>query len=75
MTSRVALSTVVLAITAIASAGTSTCIGDFDNNGIVDGVDLGRILSAWGTPELDLSGDGSVDGIELGMVLAGWGSM
>lgn len=65
---------VLLAITASASAGGSTCIGDFDNNGIVNGADLGLLLSAWGTPAFDPSGDGNVDGTDLGIVLAAWGS-
>ncbi|MEY4943721.1 MAG: hypothetical protein RL254_1902, partial [Planctomycetota bacterium] len=59
---RVGLSIVVLAITASASAGGSTCIGDLDNNGMVNGADLGLLLSAWGTPAFDPSGDGNVDG-------------
>ena len=46
------VSLLVSAMTASASAGTSTCVGDFDNNGIVDGADLGPLLSAWGTPRL-----------------------
>lgn len=71
---RAGLSLLVLAITASASAGGSTCIGDLDNNGIVNGADLGLLLSAWGTPAFDPSGDGNVDGTDLGIVLAAWGS-
>jgi hypothetical protein len=41
----------------------------------VDGIDLGVLLSAWGTNgDGDLNGDGSVDGIDLGVMLSAWGA-
>jgi hypothetical protein len=61
--------------------------GDITGDGVVDGVDLGFLLSAWsippGTPgcagwgipapcPADLNGDGVVDGIDLGMLLSSW---
>jgi hypothetical protein len=54
----------------------ATCIGDLDNNGIVDGADLGRLLAAWGPCsgcQADLNGDCVVDGIDLGILLGKWG--
>lgn len=53
-------------------------IGDFDEDGTVDGGDLGVLLGAWGTctqsPCLaDLNCDGEVDGADLGMFLGEWG--
>lgn len=52
----------------------STCPADLDGNGIVDGADLGELLSAWGTSEADLDGDGTTDGADLGSLLAEWGA-
>ena len=52
------------------------CPGDFNENGVVDGGDLGLMLVAWGrcpgcTP--DLNDDGQVDGADLGLMLVYWG--
>ncbi len=51
-------------------------IGDLNGDGVVDGADLGQLLSAWGAcdgcPE-DLDGDGFVDGGDLGILLSNWG--
>ncbi|MCA9285043.1 MAG: hypothetical protein KDA22_07510 [Phycisphaerales bacterium] len=50
------------------------CTGDLDNNGIVDGADLGQLLSTWGQVGTgDLDGNGIVDGADLGALLANWG--
>lgn len=47
---------------------------DLDGNGIVDGGDLGLLLSNWGTPCLgELTGDFVTDGADLGVMLANWG--
>ncbi len=52
--------------------------GDIDGNGVVDGADLGQMLTAWGpcgTPQncpADLTGDGIVDGADLGILLTNW---
>ena len=48
--------------------------GDFNGDGVVDGIDLGLILGAWGTnvPEYDLNNDGVVGGYELAYVLGLW---
>ncbi len=52
-----------------------TCVGDIDNNGTVDGADLGLLLADWGTnnPSTNLDGSGVVDGADLGLLLAAWG--
>ena len=48
--------------------------GDFNADGVVDGIDLGLVLGAWGTnvPGYDLNNDGVVDGYELAFVLGLW---
>ncbi len=47
---------------------------DLNGDGVVDGVDLGILLSGWGSAGAgDLSGDGVVDGIDLGILLSAWG--
>jgi hypothetical protein len=52
------------------------CPADLYPNGVVNGADLGILLSEWGsaTPvSADLNGDGTVDGIDLGALLGAWG--
>jgi len=52
---------------------------DLNGDGVVDGADLGLLLSAWGTCPVDedcpadLNGDGVVDGADLGLLLSAWG--
>ena len=54
--------------------------GDLDCNGIIDGADLGSLLSNWGPcpggtagcPG-DLNNNGIVDGADLGTMLSNWG--
>lgn len=46
--------------------------GDLNNDGFVDGADLGTLLGAWGTPAADLNGDGTTDGADLGTLLGNW---
>ena len=57
--------------------GNSCCLGDIYENHIVDGGDLGVLLSEWGvvtpTTRSDLNRDGFVNGADLGMLLANWG--
>ncbi|MBL9140831.1 MAG: hypothetical protein JNK53_03090 [Phycisphaerae bacterium] len=48
---------------------------DLNNDGFVNGADLGMLLSAWGDCTgcaADLSGDGQVSGEDLGALLAAW---
>jgi formylglycine-generating enzyme required for sulfatase activity len=49
--------------------------GDLVLDGVVDGADLGALLSAWGTQAgaADLNNDGTVDGADLGTMLGHWG--
>lgn len=52
--------------------------GDLNCDGVVNGADLGMLLSAWGpcaNPddcEEDLDGDGVVNGADLGVLLSNW---
>ena len=47
---------------------------DLNNDGVVDGGDLGVLLANWGQAgSTDLNGDGTTDGGDLGMLLAAWG--
>jgi len=45
------------------------CDGDFDNNGFVNAIDLGRFRQKFGTTDADgdINGDGFVNAIDLGM--------
>jgi hypothetical protein len=50
-------------------------LGDLNDDGIVDGADLGLFSSIWGTDGSmggDINGDGLVDGADLALILAGW---
>jgi hypothetical protein len=54
------------------------CIADLNNDGVVQGADLGLMLAAWGSAPTgttaDVNRDGAVDGNDLGLMLAGWGA-
>jgi hypothetical protein len=55
------------------------CAGDFNADGLVNGIDLGVLLGQWGVCSgancvCDLDGDGSVNGADLGILLGDWGS-
>ncbi len=45
---------------------------DLNDDGLVDGTDLGLLLSAWGTGAADLDGNGTTDGTDLGILLGRW---
>ncbi len=53
----------------------SCCLGDIYSDKVVNGGDLGVLLSQWGQSGVagDLDGDGSVTGGDLGALLANWG--
>lgn len=57
----------------------TSCVGDFDDSGTVDGADVGVLLGAWGTTggadgAADLDCDGTVNGGDVGVLLSSWGS-
>ena len=60
------------------SGSSCSCIGDLNDDGVVNGVDLASLLSAWGNPDAfpaaDIDGDGEVNGVDLAYVLTAWGS-
>lgn len=49
-------------------------LGDFNNDGYVDGADLGILLGSWGdvSSAVDLNQDGIIDGADLGIFLGLW---
>lgn len=51
------------------------CLGDFDGNGVVDGVDLATLLGGWGgdLDVFDLNGDDVIDGFDVAVLLGNWG--
>ncbi len=53
----------------------TVCPADLNNDGQVDGADLGLLLAAWNSNDAnaDLDGSGLVDGADLGLILASWG--
>lgn len=62
------------ALVGVRSACADGCTSDLNADGLVDGADLGLLLSAWDNttgPE-DLNEDGLVDGADLGLLLADW---
>lgn len=56
----------------------STCPCDLLRDGVVDGADLGVLLSEWGPSSVhelaDLNQDGVVNGADLGTLLGSWGA-
>jgi len=49
-------------------------LGPLDGDGVVDGVDLGILLNAWGGNGAgDINQDGVVDGKDLALLIASWG--
>jgi len=52
------------------------CVADFNDDGTVDGNDLGALLGFWGACvdcAADFNDDGQVDGNDLGALLGFWG--
>jgi glucose/arabinose dehydrogenase len=64
----------------VPASGDGTCEppakpGDLNGDGLVDGADLGILLSKWGGCigcASDFNDDGAVDGIDLGVLLGMW---
>ncbi len=66
-----------LASFGVRSVAPPELVGDLNGDGLIDGSDLGILLSQWGACggcAGDLNGDGVVDGSDLGITLAGWGA-
>lgn len=64
-------------MTACGDCPAQPCPADLNNNGTVDGADLGNLLSAWGQCvgcAADMNGDGTVTGADLGLMLGEWGA-
>ena len=63
---------------AVRLARTAAGVGDLNKDGVINGVDLGELLSRWGTSGYDcgadLDDDGIVGGGDLGRLLSHWGS-
>ncbi len=61
----------------------TSCLADLDQDGVVDGADLGDLLARWGSCGLDpcapcdqdINESGGVDGADLGVLLADWGCL
>jgi|LauGreDrversion4_2_1035121.scaffolds.fasta_scaffold44534_3 hypothetical protein len=53
------------------------CLGNVNDDRVVDGADIGAVLSGWGSApadtRLDPNRDGAVDGADLGILLSQWG--
>lgn len=48
-------------------------VGDLTGDGVVNGADLGIVLTSWGSNGPgDINGDGIVDGADLGLILTNW---
>lgn len=45
---------------------------DLNNDGVVNGMDLGILLGNWGGPGGDINGDCITNGVDLGMLLGAW---
>ena len=66
---------------AVAVPASAQCTGDLNNDGVVNGGDLGTQLSWWGpvvpanpvSVASDINGDGVINGGDLGLLLSNWG--
>ena len=66
----------VLAVLGGGERASAQCAAaDINDNGVVDGIDLTLLLSAWGTnnADADINDDSMVDGADLTVVLVSWG--
>ena len=82
LSSRIALAALAL-VAALPGrfAIAQSCQGDVVPNGIVNGADLGTLLSYWGPRTADpfsiasdIDANGVVNGADLGLLLANWGA-
>ena len=49
------------------------CSADLNDDGTVDGADMGLLLGTWTTSAADLNRHGNTDGADMGLLLAAWG--
>jgi formylglycine-generating enzyme required for sulfatase activity len=70
-----------LLASAMTGSSTAQCAGDIFDDGLVNGGDLGVMLTYWGpttespaSQRCDLDANGIVDGGDLGVLLANWGA-
>jgi formylglycine-generating enzyme required for sulfatase activity len=68
------------AVIASPAAHAQGCAGDIVGNGIVNGADLGTLLSYWGprtsdpfSVACDIDQNGVINGADLGLLLSNWG--
>jgi hypothetical protein len=59
---------------AVAGPGPLPCVGDYNNDGTIDGTDLAYLLGSWGDADADLNGDNVADAADLAILLGAWGS-
>lgn len=53
---------------------TEDCLGDLNEDGVVDGADLAIVLGFWGDDDGgDLTGDDITDGADIAIILGYWG--
>jgi hypothetical protein len=53
--------------------GCDAVFGDLNDDGLVNGADMGLLLGAWGPGDFgDLNGDGVVNGADMGLMLGAW---
>ena len=76
----VLLVAVCASVVAAPTAHAQGCTGDIVGNGVVNGADLGTLLSYWGprtsdpfSIASDLDGNGVINGADLGLLLSNWG--
>ncbi len=67
-----------LAVLALAApAPAQSCAGDLNNDGVINGADIGILLSDWGptmpvNANSDINRDEEVNGADLGVLLSNW---
>jgi formylglycine-generating enzyme required for sulfatase activity len=71
---------IMTALALTLSASAQSCPGDILADGIINGADLGAMLSYWGprttapfSVASDINGDGVINGGDLGLLLSAWG--
>ena len=58
---------------AASASAQAPCLGDLNADRVVDGIDLGVLLSQWGgAGSADLNGSGTVDGDDFAIFLPTW---